>query len=109
MRYISTRSARSTVVVKEGKEEDAATVAPKRKRGRPPKLQPKRPQTPVTDIQGLIGFRWPSHILSRLCGGQDHRLNRGYKNVTDQRQSESKLPNALKLQFREDLLRSRLR
>ncbi|PWA46020.1 Agenet-like domain-containing protein [Artemisia annua] len=39
--------ARSTVVVK-GKEEGAATVAPKRKRGRPPKLQPKRPETPVT-------------------------------------------------------------
>ncbi|PWA84100.1 Agenet-like domain-containing protein [Artemisia annua] len=41
-------SAPSTAVVKEGKEEDAATVAPKRKRGRPPKLQPKSPETPVT-------------------------------------------------------------
>ncbi|XP_024966669.1 DUF724 domain-containing protein 7-like isoform X5 [Cynara cardunculus var. scolymus] len=36
-----------TVVNEEGKEGDADTVAPKRKRGRPPKLQAISPKTPV--------------------------------------------------------------
>nr|GEX21653.1 agenet-like domain-containing protein [Tanacetum cinerariifolium]GEX88917.1 agenet-like domain-containing protein [Tanacetum cinerariifolium] len=41
-------SAPLTVVDKEGKEEDAASVTPRRKRGRPRKLQPIIPETPVT-------------------------------------------------------------
>ncbi|PWA84097.1 Agenet-like domain-containing protein [Artemisia annua] len=55
-------SAPSTVVVKEGKEEDAATVAPKRKRGRPPKLQPKSLETPVTVEYHQNGGVGPAEI-----------------------------------------------
>nr|GEV41403.1 hypothetical protein [Tanacetum cinerariifolium] len=42
-------SEQLTVVDKEVHEENASTVAPKRKRGRPPKLQAKSPETPLTD------------------------------------------------------------
>ncbi|PWA91369.1 Agenet-like domain-containing protein [Artemisia annua] len=53
----------------EGKEEDAATVSPKRKRGRPPKLQPKRPETPVTFEYHQNGGIGPAEI-SVVEGGQ---------------------------------------
>ncbi|XP_071699571.1 DUF724 domain-containing protein 7-like [Rutidosis leptorrhynchoides] len=44
-----------TPVDKAGNEGDAASVAPKRKRGRPPRLQPVSPETAVTDNNRNVG------------------------------------------------------
>ncbi|XP_076900442.1 DUF724 domain-containing protein 7-like isoform X3 [Bidens hawaiensis] len=61
-----------TVAEKQGSEVDTASVAPKRKRGRPPKLRPSSPTTPAT-VNNQNGDVVPSVVED----GQKKEENQG--------------------------------